>query len=449
MTAPHPGAPPKLTRRDFLRLSGAAATVGALGGCAGFRTGQQEPSGGGTGSGASGGGRITFTTWAGTAELPAFKRLAEEFRTRTGTTVEIRNVPFAEALTNVDAGLAANDPTDVFRVTYNDVGAYAQRNVLLDLGPSLPAGYRDAFLPGLWRAVSDGDKVYGVPHHTDTTMLLFNRAVLAKAGVTDVPTTYDEAWTWEEFLTVARQVKERGGTQYAFGVNWQQAGAYRWMNFLSQAGGRLLAPDRTSPAVPSPEGEEALRFTQGFFTEGLVPPNTSTKGAYVSELFPNGRTMGMVFAGDFLLPDFEERVAGKFEYGATFAPRQKQAAVDLGGNALVATQGGRNRDAAAKFCLFMAEEAPMRAFCEAATVLPTRTSLSQASLDFKVRPDLMPLYVKQAQAITPELVEQVTVPGFNAVNNVLVEQLERAFVQRQDPGRTLENMASGITRALR
>lgn len=457
----------EVTRRDLLRLLGAGTAAAALSGCGGFSTARNEPpsGGGGPGGGASaasaasgtagasgsttGGGRVSFTTFASATELAAFQALAQEFQGRTGTTVDIRNVPYEEALKNVDAGLSSGNPPDLFRVTYNDIGIYSQQNALLDLGPTLGAGFRDQFIPGLWNAVSDGDKVHGVPHHTDTTMLLYNRGVMQKAGITEIPERYDDAWSWQEFVDVARRVKQSGGTRYAFGVNWQQFGAYRWMNFLAQAGGRLLGPDLKSPAVPSPESLTALRFTQSFFTEGLVPPNTSTKGAYVSEIFPDGRTMGMVFAGDFLLPDFEERIGKRFEYGATFVPRDRQAATDLGGNAIAVTAGGRNPEQGAAFAKFLVEEGPMRRYCEQTSVLPTRPALAAQHLDFKVRPDLMRLYVQQAGAILPELVDQVTIPQANALNNALVNRLEQAFVGKQDAQKVLDELAGDLRRVVR
>ncbi len=54
--------------------------------------------------------------------------------------------------------------------------------------------------------------------------------------MTKVPATPDEAWTQDEFVALARRVTGKAGTKYAFGVNWQKAGAYRWLNWLFQDG---------------------------------------------------------------------------------------------------------------------------------------------------------------------------------------------------------------------
>jgi multiple sugar transport system substrate-binding protein len=56
----------------------------------------------------------------------------------------------------------------------------------------------------------------------------------------------------------------------------------------------------------------------------------------------------------------------------------------------------------------------------------------------------MELFVQQATAIPTELVRQVTVPQFSAINAALVERLEQAFVGGEDPATVLEALASDI-----
>lgn len=424
-----------LNRRRFLAVAGAAAGTAALAGCGGFSTGGGEAE--------ANPDTLRFTLWGGEAEIKAFTKIATAFKAKENVTVALNNVPFSEVQQNVDAGLQSDRAPDLFRVTYNDLGVYGSRGVLLELDDLLPQGYAGGFTPALWRAVTVGGKVVGIPHHTDTSIVVYNKDALAAAGVTKVPTTPDTAWTQDEFVALARQIKGRTGTKYPFGVNWQKAGAYRWLNWLFQDGGRLLTPELTAAAIDSDAGRKALTLTQSFFTDGLVPPTTSTKGQYVDEIFPS-KTIAMVFAGDFLLADLETNVKN-FQYGATFLPRGSRAAADLGGNAVVATKGTKNKEAAAKFLQFLAEEQNMADFCASTNVLPTRTSLVGKKLPFASRPDLMELYVQQAQAIDPDDVAQVTVPAFAAVNNVLVEQLERAFIGRTDPAKVLADLAKAIT----
>ena len=422
-----------LSRRSFL----AASVLGtaALAGCG---TGFALRGGGG----GSVEGRLSLTLWAGDAELPAFEELAQQWSRGSGVPVRLNVVPFGELLTGVDANLASDRAPDLFRVTYQDLGLYAEGDALLDLTDLLPAAVTDGFAPAFRTAVSVGDRLYGVPHHTDTSMVLYDVEALEAAGAR-IPTSPEDAWEWEEFRAVMAAVPRQDG-RFAFGVNWQQAGAYRWLNWLEQRGGRFLDEDLTGPAVDSRAARDALSFTQGFFTDGLVPPTSSTKGAFVDELFKTG-TLAAVFAGNFLLPPIDPVLgeAGR-RYGAAFLPRDEQVAADLGGNALVATASSANPEAAADFLAFMAGDEAQARFCELTNALPTRTALQGRQLDFAVRPDLMEAYVAQATTITDELARQVTVPQFNAVNNSLVDRLEEAFLGGGDPDEVLAGLADDV-----
>ena len=427
-----------LDRRTFLALLGTAAGSAALGGCAGFTGGGRTSEGEGSED------QLTFTLWAGDAELTAFEAIARDFEAAEGIRVKLQQVPFDQLLTTVDAGLQGGQAPDVFRVTYTDLGVYSSQGALLDLSRYLPDGYADQFRPGLWSAVNRDGTPFGVPHHTDTSMILVRSDAVQQAGLT-LPTSYDEAWSWEQLdeALVALQgiTKDQ---QFATGVNWQQFGAYRWLNFLGQTGGRLLTEDLSAPAVDSPAGREALRFTQSFFERGLVPPTSSTKGDYVDELFAAGTTAS-VFAGDFLLPSLTE--AG-FDFQATFLPRNPEATAELGGNAVVATADGPRAEQAATFLQFLASQEQMARFCEATTVLPTRTDLAGSDLAYEVRPDLMELFVAQSEAITEDIVAQTTVPSFNEINAALVERLEQAFVGGEEAGAVLAELSVDIERAL-
>ena len=70
-------------------------------------------------------------------------------------------------------------------------------------------------------------KPYGVPHQIDTTAILYRKDAFAAAGITNVPTTLDEAWTWDAV--------RRRGAQAA--KAWSRASSRR-----SSTTGRAPAP---------------------------------------------------------------------------------------------------------------------------------------------------------------------------------------------------------------
>ncbi|TXR52688.1 extracellular solute-binding protein [Quadrisphaera setariae] len=438
--------PPEVTvsrspwsRRQFLGALGAggAAALGAgsLASC--------SSAGSGSGS-ASGDGGLTFTLWGGDEELAAFKAVADAYQQAEGTTVTLNQLPYADVLPSVDSRIQAGDPPDLFRVSYIDIGRYTTLGVLADISDALPSGYSDAFTPALWKAVQDPDgKPVGVPHHTDCSAIVYNAPAFAAAGIT-APTSLDQAWTWEQFTQVLTEVKGANGGKYPVAVNWQAAGAYRWLSFLAQAGGSVFNDDLSQVTIASDAGKKALTYTQGLYTAGLHDPTFLVQAAnYPDETFPTGQPLSIA-TGDFNLPSLVTSATG-FEWGATYLPRDAAAATDLGGNAVVVTDGP-NAEAAAKFAAFLANAENMKSFCEATTVLPTRSDVT--GLTYAVRPDLMPVFVEQATTIPASLVAASTSPVFTQVNQALQQQLEGAFAGGADVDATLENLQQAIEQAL-
>jgi ABC-type glycerol-3-phosphate transport system substrate-binding protein len=137
------------------------------------------------------------------------------------------------------------------------------------------------------------------------------------------------------------------------------------------------------------------------------------------------------------------------EFGATFLPRGAGgAASDLGGNAVVVTTQSKRPDAAAAFAKFLVTPENMKLFCEQTTVLPSRKDLASATLDYSVSADLMPVFQQQATTMPADLVKLVTLSGFAAVNDSLVQHLEAHFTGGQSADDTLSALSQSIQKAI-
>lgn len=428
----------QLDRRQFLRAIGALTAGAVASGCGGFSRSDPAASGGG----------LTFTTWGSDSELAGFRQAIAAFESaNAGVTVQLNAVPFEQMFPNIDAQLQSDTAPDIFRVDYDNFGTYAGREQLLDLSSLLDPSIGSSFTDAMWQAVQFEDRPYGVPHHTDTSAILYNEAAFAEAGITAVPTSVDSAWTWEEFEQVARTLQQNlPEGRYPFAYNWQGQGVTRWLSWLFQADGRFLDETLTGPAIDSDAGRAAVDFTKSFFSNRLVPENSSVKSStFASDLFFS-ETVAMTFGGAFLLPDAAE--LAEFEWGATFSPRNARGGGDLGGNALVATAGTSNGELAAEFLTFMTERQTMNDFCATSSLLPTRKDLVEEGIEFAARPDLSDVFVGQATTVRPSDAAQVASPSMAAINTVLSDQLEQAFIGGQSTEDTVAGMAAGITEAL-
>ncbi len=426
-----------LSRRHFLAALGAATLPAALAGC-GFT---------GDNSAKAGGDTLSFTTWGTDSELAGFRQAIDQFeKANAGSKVTLNAVPYEQMFTNVDAQIQSGNASDLFRVPYYTFGSYAGRGQLLDLSGHLAAGFGDRFTPAAWAAVQNGNKPFGVPHHTDTSVVVYNKSAFTAAGITSVPSTLTDAWTWTEFHQVLQKLRSSlPATKYPLAYNWQGNGVTRWLSWLFEADGRFLAPDLVHAAIDSDAGRAAVDFTKGFLSSRFVPPNNSVKSTtYAVDQWYSG-TVAMTFDGAFSLPDSAK--TADFEWGATYAPRNLRAASDFGGNALVATAGTRKPELAAKFLDFVTQQDTMQDFCRTASLLPTRRDLAETGIKFAVRPELSPIFAGQASTVRPGDSAQVASPSMSKIITVLKNQLEEAFVGGQSTDRTLSAISAGISAA--
>ncbi|MBD2763794.1 sugar ABC transporter substrate-binding protein [Kocuria sp. cx-455] len=423
-----------ISRRTLFRgavgLSGAAMLTG----CSGF-------TGGGGGSDSGGGDTLSMVSWGQDSEQSAFKKLVQKYQESSGVTVDLRFVPFAEMFTTIDAQLQDGSAPDIFRVDYTSLASYSSADQLLDLSDQMDDDLKNDLIPAFMEAVSLDGRPYGVPHQTDTTATVYRPDLLRQAGITSVPDSLENAWTWEEFNEVLTKLKGSLSVDVApYSYQWQKAGAYRWLNWLFQANGRLLSDDLKSAAIDSDAGRRALTTTKALFENKVVPSNSSPKsGVYSSDAFVGGKT-AMAALGNFTIPELNTAVGSRFEWQATYHPQDVRAASDLGGNALVINKATDKADQAGEFLRFMMEAENQKAFCEETIELPTRRSVAEGKLNLSVRPDLAPVFTAQATTLKPEDVAQVTIPGFSQINTELQEQLEQCFVG----GRSVDDALKGI-----
>lgn len=329
----------------------------------------------------------------------------------------------------------------MFRIQYQQVGRYANGRTVVDLGSFLPRDYGDAFVPAIWQAVNYNGKTFAMPYHTDTIALFYNVALFKKLGITP-PVTLDQSWSWAQYTDIARRIKKDGGFPYGTAMIWQDSNAYRWLPFLYQHGGTVLAEDFKTPQIDSKLGIETIAWTQSFFKEGLSPISTAIKSHQQPQsLFANG-TIGMYLGGDWHLSFLRENMQA--EWNVTYMPRDVAMASDMGGNCIAISRDCKAPEAAADFLMFLASEQSMREFAKDGALLPVRTTLTHETLEYSYRPDAMKVFVEQATTIPLNLARTVGLPAWARINQRMADQLDLAFTAEQPADATARNIDAAI-----
>jgi multiple sugar transport system substrate-binding protein len=132
-------------------------------------------------------------------------------------------------------------------------------------------------------AVTVDDKILGYPTEVQTYALYYNKKLLADAGVTEPPKT------WDELAEVAAKVTKRdakGNIQVAgFGLTsgWDSAVVHPFLSLLQAAGGQFVSDDGTKAAFNSPAGKAALEFEKSLIDAKAADPAINVLQAFPSE----------------------------------------------------------------------------------------------------------------------------------------------------------------------
>lgn len=448
-----------LSRRNFISGATGALALG-LSACSNVHSGSGDKGSGAHETGTPGAkasigkvtGTLTFAFWGGSnGETKGFTYVKEKFEAENpGAKVEFQVAPYDGFFSGIDRGLEAGNAPDLFRVDYTNIGKYSAKSSLLDLTEYFTKDETSAFLPAMWDAVQYNGIPYGVPHQTDVTAIIYDVDVFKAAGISSVPTKLEDAWTWDEFADVAKKLRAHlPAGKFPFAYDWTKAGAYRWFSWLYQSGGSIMNADHSKAALNSDAGKKALDFTRSFFTNKWVPDSNTIKGSKYSDDYFMSGIVPMTFVGDFLIPSIADPKTGyKGNWGVTFMPRDKGAATDLGGNAIVATKATKNPELAAAFLKFLVREDMMKYFCEQATELPTLKSLANSDLNYTVKPEAVKIFAKQATTLSETNTKEVSDPAFNRINTVLQDQLESAFTSQTPTSDVLSALESSINKEL-
>ncbi|MGW6518199.1 ABC transporter substrate-binding protein [Streptomyces sp. NPDC054950] len=183
------------------------------------------------------GGNITVWAWE-----PTLKTVAADFqkkypKVKINLVGERSGDKHYTALSNAIS--AGKGVPDVAQVEYFALGQYSLTKGLTDLAPFGADKLASKYTPGPWNAVSDGDKVYGLPMDSGPMALFYNKTVFDKYKIA-VPTT------WDEYLDAARKLHKADPKAY---ITSDLGDAGLTTSLLWQAGSRPYKVDGTKLGV--------------------------------------------------------------------------------------------------------------------------------------------------------------------------------------------------------
>lgn len=268
---------------------------------------------------------LLFTYWGSPAERDAVGSMITSFNeSHPDVQVKGQHIPdnYVEKISTM---LAANDFPDV---AYLEAAAnmfpLAEAGRLMDLSPLLQSDQErlenTAFTYGK-------DKVAALYVAPEILLLYYNKAAFDEAGADYPPAKAMEAWTWDEFVTVAKKLtKDRNGNDatspdfdpnsidtygLSFPTWW-----FGYLAFIYSNGGQFANEEGTKLLLNQPEAVEVLQKMQDLIYVDHVAPTPTQSAAFPSaDVMMQSGKVAMTLDGQWKVLDFSQLASLSWSMG--------------------------------------------------------------------------------------------------------------------------------------
>ncbi|SHO54233.1 ABC transporter substrate-binding protein [Anaerocolumna xylanovorans] len=412
-----------------------------LSACASGKTGSQTDSEKNTGTsqvtGTAESGKLTaeegavvkFLYWEGSpSDAAAWELIFDKFKKdHPEITLQAEAYPSNTYVSQLDTMIAGDNWPDVMRYTYQRLGKFKEADVMLDLTDMINTESTDDLLPAYKQAVTSNGRLVGMPHHTDTIGLFYNKEMFKKSNIR-IPQNAADGWTWDELKEYAKKLKEDNNLEYAFGGIWEKNSGYRYLPFVYMNGGAVLSDDGTQITIDSPKASEAFKLYEDLRKDDLIINTGFTQDAQNNMMFV-AKKLAFVFAGSWHLSYMQENMPDN--WGVTYMPQVGgKTTSDMGGNGLFAYKGTKYPKASAIFIDYITNKENMKAFCEEGNFLPVRKSLISEGLNYKSFTDEMKTFTSIVATVDEKMAADETSTRFQQLNAILNEQMDYLAIDK-------------------
>lgn len=230
---------------------------------------------------------LRMTVWGAPEEVAAYKTAIAKFENKyPNIKVNLQHIP-TDYDTKLTTMVAGNDEPDVAQMESASI-AYplAEQGKFYNLQDFLssdPEIKQDDLVPNITYWLEPGN-IIGLGPGPETFVLYYNEDIFKDAGLTPPPAKASEAWTWDQFVEVAKKLtidsKGRSAADPGFDPkNIKQYGVSigtwwgNYSNFIYSNGGDFVSADGKKFALNEPAAVEALQKMADLINVHHVAPS--------------------------------------------------------------------------------------------------------------------------------------------------------------------------------
>lgn len=288
----------------------------------------------------------------------AYKTMAKLYTKETGVKVNIMEVPYSDLNTKISNASKAADLPDVARVPQLDPVWMGKLQDLTDLSN------KTGVMKSLVTKDSKGE-ILQMPSDLTAVGMFINTSLFDKAGVS-YPKSYEESWSWDEFIQAVTTVQKKTGAKYGFVMD---PSTHRERSFMYSFGSKGVRKQKDGSWALDNKAKDALQFLKKIDNDVIMPKSVFASNADPSALFKTGQ-VAAYYSGNWQIADFINSISS-FKWKSVVMPQQPTRATNLGTSYMVTfSKSGR------KFLNWFYQKKNYTKFCEQGSYLPATAGIS-------------------------------------------------------------------------
>lgn len=353
--------------------------------------------------------------------------------------VNLEFVPY-EALHDkiVAARGAGSNGYDV--VLFDDMwpAEFSKFNMLKDVTGEFTPELKSKIFDGALSTVTWKDKQYGMPWILDTKYLYYNKAMLAKAGITTPPQT------WQQVMEQSQILQQKGIVKYPLVWSWSQAEALvcDYTTMVSAFKGGFTANGKLD--FTNPGSIKAVSFMKDSLEKGVSNPNSRE---YLEEdvrkVFSNGDAafaLNWTYMYNMANDPKQSKVAGDVGIIAAPGDAPGQVASMNGSMGLGVAQTSSHPDQAWQYIRYLTSQPVQNKYARLS--LPIWKSSYQ---DPAVRKGQEALIDAADKALNVMLMRPI-IPDYSRLSNMLQQHLQQILQGQETPEAGMQTLTKSAAR---
>ncbi len=364
---------------------------------------------------------------------PYFDKMAEEFhKANPGIDIKVEVVNWDNLLQKLQTDISGGTNADISIIGTRWLLDFVKDDQAEPLDGYMDQAFKNRFIGAFLAPGQIGGKTYGLPIAASARAMYYNKDLLAKAGISEPPAT------WDELAKDAEKLKAQGIAGFGLQGKAIETDVY-WYYALWTYGGDVVTNGKA--AFASDAGVKALTMYKSLIDRKLTedgPTNYTRED--LQNLFKQGR-VAMMITAPFLINQIAAE-APKLNYGIAPVPKETRNATYAVTDSVVLFKNSKVKKAAWKFLDFLFTKQPRVEFTKGEGFLPTTKAEAED-----------PYFTQNARLQTfvnllPSAHFAPTVTGWEDTAKAVSDAVQSVYVGQAEPGPALKHAADLADQAL-